>query len=110
MRSQFKIGSKVLVTTDNWFVTPDGRSCNAVFGTVKAITDSTEQLGIRTNARSTNWYVEVGDMLIAGCQIHYMIRTNQVNERSHLTETVHEGENRPISQMSRIYLADNFQE
>lgn len=34
-----------------------------------------DTLGIKTNARSTNWYAFVGDeekgIIVAGCQIHY---------------------------------------
>lgn len=75
----FKIGDKVLITTDNWFITPSGENYRAVFGTVHNILTDELALGIRTNARSTNWYIEVGNMLIAGCQIHYAIRTDSIN-------------------------------
>ena len=71
-----KIGDKVLVTVDQWFYTPSGNSCNAVFGTVKSIENAEKVLGIKPNSRSTNWYLEVGNMIIAGCQIHYIIKTN----------------------------------
>lgn len=32
-----KVGDKVLVTVDNWFHAPDGKSYRSVFGTVNAI-------------------------------------------------------------------------
>ena len=66
-------GTKVLVTTDSWFYAPDGKSYRAVYGTVRGVKDSQASLGIRTNSRSTNWYLDVGNMTIAGCQIHYVI-------------------------------------
>ena len=71
-----EIGSKAIITCDNWFYGPDGRSYRAVFGTVKAVRGDQETLGIKTNARSTNWYVEIGSMIIAGCQIHYAMRAD----------------------------------
>ena len=63
--SRFQIGTKMLVTTDNWFVGPNGESYKAAFGTVRAIRNDQESLGVRTNAKSTNWYLELGNMLIA---------------------------------------------
>lgn len=62
-----EIGSRVLVTVDNWFVGPDGRSYKAIFGTVRAIRSDQETLGVRTNAKSTNWYAEIGNATVAGC-------------------------------------------
>lgn len=68
------IGSTILITCDNWFFAPDGQSYRAVWGTVKAVRADNEVLGLKTNARSTNWYVEIGNMVVAGCQIHYAIK------------------------------------
>lgn len=65
------IGQTILVTTDNWFYAPDGKTYRAVFGTLRGVLSDGQVLGIKTNARSTNWYLEVGNMVIAGCQIHY---------------------------------------
>lgn len=74
-----EIGDKAIITTDNWFYAPDGRQYKAVYGTVKAVRSSEDTLGIRTNARSTNWYVEIGNMTIAGCQIHYLVKSSSCN-------------------------------
>ena len=71
-----QIGCTALITTDNWFIAPDGQMYRAVFGAVKAIRNDEATLGVRTNAKSTNWYVEIGNMTIAGCQIHYAIKTD----------------------------------
>ena len=76
MKQNIHIGQKVLLTTHNWFIAPDGRQYMAAYGTVKAVLDSAEVLGVRTNSRSTNWYVELGNMTIAGCQIFYAVRTD----------------------------------
>jgi hypothetical protein len=68
-----KIGSTVLITTNNWFYAPNGRSYRGVFGTVKAVMDDEQTLGVKTNRNATNWYVEIGNMTIAGCQIFYAV-------------------------------------
>ena len=72
-------GDKCLITTDNWFYAPDGIQYRAVFGTVKNVLDPEQTLGLKTNRNSTNWYVEIGNMLLAGCQIHYLVKIDQVN-------------------------------
>ena len=74
-----EVGKKAIITTDCWFIAPNGKQYRSVFGTVKAVKSSEETLGVRTNARSTNWYVEIGCMTLAGCQIHYAIRTDHCN-------------------------------
>lgn len=71
-----EVGQKALITCDAWFYAPNGQQYRSVFGTVKAVRSSEETLGVRTNAKSTNWYVEIGCMTIAGCQIHYVVRCN----------------------------------
>lgn len=64
----------MLITCDNWFVAPDGKMYKAVWGSVEVKQDN-DLLGIKTNARSTNWYAVVGTggkrVVLAGCQIHY---------------------------------------
>ena len=101
------VGEKVLVTTDNWFHAPDGLPYKAVFGTVKGVFDSVESLGIQTNRNATNWYMEVGNMTIAGCQIHYVIKTDTVNFGVVNDFDVTNGEVRKTDlPFSRIYNAD----
>jgi hypothetical protein len=79
MESSMQVGQKALITTNAWFYGPDGRQYRAAFGTVKAVRTSEDTLGVRTNARSTNWYVKIGNLTIAGCQIHYALRCDTVN-------------------------------
>lgn len=71
------IGDNVLVTTDSWFYAPNGKKYRAVWGELKAIRETESVLGIKTNAKSTNWYAEIGNMVIAGCQVHYIIKTDK---------------------------------
>lgn len=74
-------GKKYLITTDGWFYGPDGGQYRGVYGTVNIVEDSI--LGIKTNARSSNWFARVGDddvfVVIAGCQIHYAVKCDSVN-------------------------------
>lgn len=72
-----EVGKRMLVTTNNWFYAPDGKAYKAVFGTVRSIKSDTETLGIKTNARATNWYVQIGNVMIAGCQIHYAVECEE---------------------------------
>lgn len=104
---EFKVGEKYLINTDNWFTAPDGESYKAAFGTVTAVLSDNETLGIKTNRGATNWYVLIGNMLIAGCQIHYCIKTNKVSFSACTREFEYEGELKICpSSGSRIYNAD----
>lgn len=70
---------KYLITTDEWFIAPDGQQYKAVWGEVKILGD--EALGVKTNRNSTNWYARVGNdndhIIIAGCQIHYAFKSEE---------------------------------
>lgn len=70
------VGQNYLLTLSDWVYTPSGLQKNAVFGKVEAILSDEDTLGIKTNRGSTNWYVKIGDMLVAGCRIHYAIKTD----------------------------------
>lgn len=72
-----EIGKRYLITSDSWFYAPNGKAYRAAFGTVYGIKTSEETLGVRTNAKSTNWYVEIGRLIIAGCQIHQAVRCDE---------------------------------
>jgi hypothetical protein len=67
---------KYLITTDGWFIAPDGQEYKAVWGDVLILEDSL--LGLKTNRNSTNWYAKVGTesnhVVVAGCQIHYAVK------------------------------------
>ena len=70
---------KYLITSDSWFYGADGRQYRAVWGEVEIVTDSI--LGIKTNARSSNWFAKISGeknhVIIAGCQIHYAVKTDE---------------------------------
>jgi len=101
------IGKKYLITTDEWFIAPDGESYRAVFGTIKAVMSDEQTLGIKTNRGSTNWYVQIGSMFIAGCQIHYAVETLKVSPTPPMRELDHEGRIHPNQCLaSAIFHAD----
>lgn len=83
---------KYLITTDEWFIAPDGISYKAAWGSVEIMEDAF--LGLKTNKNSANWYAKVGGesshIIIAGCQVHYAIRC----------------ENKPSTKPSQDWLAD----
>ena len=73
---KIEIGETALVTTNDWFLAPNGTEYKAVFGTVTAIGSAVDVLGVETN----DWYLDIGDMIIAGCQINCLIRTDQYDD------------------------------
>lgn len=75
-----EIGKKALVTTSEWFYAPDGAVYRAVFGTVRGVMSAAETLGIKPKAGDASWFLEIGNMTIAGCQIKYAIRTDKCND------------------------------
>jgi hypothetical protein len=67
---------KYLITTDNWFIAPDGKHYRAVWGNCQTVT-AEEALGLVPNRNSANWFVKVEnngeEVVLAGCQIHYAV-------------------------------------
>lgn len=74
-----KIGKNVLATCSAWFCAPDGKEYKAIHGTLKAIHTSESTLGFTPSRTHTNWYFEIGNIIIAGCQILYLIESENVN-------------------------------
>jgi len=102
-----EIGQTYLITTDCFFIAPDGNEYRAVFGTINAINSDKECLGITTNRGSTNWYVSIGNMMVAGCQIHYAIQTNNCNLKPFVRTVEHHGDTMFCKESnSRIYDAN----
>lgn len=71
------IGKKVLVTTSEWFVAPNGRTYKAAWGTLHAINEAKESVGFAINRAHANWFIEIGNMVIAGCQVMYLMEQEQ---------------------------------
>jgi len=102
---KIEVGKRYLITTDNWFYAPNGAQHRVVFGKVSAVQNSEETLGIRTNRNATNWYVVIGNMIVAGCQIHYAIQTNECHLGEAEIEVEYEGKLIKQLASSRVYNA-----
>lgn len=99
---------KYLITTDSWFYAPDGKHYRSVWGEVKIVTD--EILGIKTNARSSNWFAKIGTednhVIVAGCQIHYAVKSEKEPTQTLVEDfEVVSGEVKNYNRPSSIYLA-----
>ena len=70
---------KYLITTEAWFIAPDGKSYRAVWGEAQTMTalEALEAPGVEPNRNGANWMVKIGTdehhIIIAGCQIHYAV-------------------------------------
>lgn len=73
MNEQF-LNQKVLITTQSWFFAPDGIQYRAVWGTLKGIHAAKDALGFQVNHSHANFYIHIGNTVIAGCQALYCIR------------------------------------
>lgn len=97
-----------LITTDNWFFAPDGKSYRSVWGNVVITDDSV--LGIKTNARSSNWFAKVGSddnyVIIAGCQIHYAVKCDKPNINEIEDFNTESGECKKYIRPTLIYIAE----
>lgn len=100
------IGDKAVVTTFDWFHAPDGQSYKAVFGTIKGIYNAEEVLGIISNKHSTNWYLEIGNVVIAGCQIHYLVKTDKFENKPFIREWDFEDKLIFKEAPSRVYVSE----
>lgn len=101
-----QIGDKYLITTNEWFYAPDGQSYRAVYGKINKIVSDSELLGMVTNRHSTNWYLHIGNMIVAGCQIYYAIKTDNCSKEKPYYDLEYEGKITEVESMSRIYFAE----
>ena len=67
------IGKNVLITTQDWFVAPNGSEYKACYGELKGVHEAGKTLGFIPNRSHANWYIEIGNMIIMGCQVMYVI-------------------------------------
>jgi hypothetical protein len=70
---EIKEGEYYLVNTDGWWYAPDGIQYKAIWGKASII-KTEEALGFTPIRPSTNWFICIGNMIIAGCQIHYLMK------------------------------------
>lgn len=74
------INKKCLITTSGWFVAPDGKEYRAVWGELKAIHEVGKSLGFIPNRSHANWFVEIGGMIVMGCQVMYFVACPEMPE------------------------------
>lgn len=67
------LNKQVLVTCQSWFYGKDGVQYRAIWGTLKAVHEVKEIFGFTPNRAHANWAVEIGDMVVMGCQVLYVI-------------------------------------
>ena len=100
---------KYLITTDAWFIAPDGKQYKAAWGECEIMSDNL--LEIATNRNSTNWFVKVGSIskhvIIAGCQIHYAVKSEECPEISDVEDWHADGVNfNKYLRPTQIYIAE----
>jgi hypothetical protein len=97
---------KYLITTDAWFYGPDGKQYKALWGEVEIISDAI--LGIKTNVRSSNWFAKVSGkknhVIIAGCQIHYAVKTDNEPETTFSDTTITDGVRKTEERQYAVYI------
>lgn len=76
------INKKVLVTTEGWFYGKDGKTYRAIYGTLKAIHQAEKVVGFTPSRGNVNWFYEIGNMVIMGCQIMYIVQADEVHTGS----------------------------
>lgn len=108
-KKMMQIGERYLVTTDNWFEAPDGKTYRAAWGTVRVVSD--EILGIQTNRNSSNWFLSIGSqsrhIIVAGCQVHYAIRCEEQPFTGDSEDWyIHEGKPVINQTPTKIYIAE----
>jgi hypothetical protein len=86
------INKKVLITTQNWFYGKDGRQYRAVHGTLKAVHEAGKTLGFIPNRSHANWFIEIGEMIIMGCQVMYIVECESINTGKVTDWSVTEGQ------------------
>jgi hypothetical protein len=104
-----KEGKKYLVTTDNWFIAPDGNQYRCAWGTCNLKTTQ-EIFNFTPLKPSTNWFMEVGGngkkIIIGGCQIHFVIECENLPEDEFKNVSYIDKDTGVSQKMSRIYIAE----
>ena len=100
---------KYLITTDSWFIAPNGYQYKAVWGEVEIVDDSI--LGIKTNRGSANWFAKVGTeqnhVIVAGCQIHYACKSEKEPSTEKVTDWQMDASNYNEAETpTRIYIVN----
>jgi hypothetical protein len=102
------LNKKVIITTQSWFYAPDGVLYRAVWGTLKGVHAAKDVLGFTVNHSHANFYVEIGDTVIAGCQALYCVACPTRPEFKEVQHAVYDNPNglKVFNRPNEIYLAE----
>jgi len=100
------IGKKVLVTTSEWFIAPNGKSYKAIWGTLHTINEAKESVGFAINRTHANWFIEIGNMVVAGCQIFYLMACEERPETGIIDDWTSDNGGTSYRHPSSIWVAD----
>jgi hypothetical protein len=102
------INKTVLLTSQSWFYAPDGKQYKSVWGTLKGIHEAGKTLGFIPNRSHANWFIEIGNMTIMGCQVLFVVLCDKP-EMGPVTDWTYEKEGGKAIEYERptaIYIAD----
>lgn len=101
-----EVGKKVLITTQEFFVAPDGLQYKSVLGSFMGVHSSEELLSnTETYETPRKWYLRVGSMMIPESQVNSIVITEEAmlgGVKEYLSSFEKNGYTRP----SFIYNAD----
>lgn len=103
------LNQKVLITTNNWFYAPDGMKYSAVWGTLKNIHEAKDVFGFTPNRNHANWFVEIGNMIITGCQVNYCVICPTKPDFEKVKHAMYghgDGAYREFERMNEIYISE----
>ncbi len=102
------LNQKVIITTSNWFYAPDGKNYRAVWGTLKGVHAAKDVLGFTVNASHANFYIEIGTMVIAGCQALYCMQCDNKPDFEKVSHSMYDSATgyKVIERSNEIYLSE----
>ena len=103
----YLLNKKVLITTAQWFIAPDGKQYRAAWGELKGVHEAGKTLGFIPNRSHANWFLQVGNMTIMGCQVLYVIECeNKPNAERVEDYTTNTGELKEFHRPTQIYICE----
>lgn len=100
------LNKNVLITCQGWFLAPDGKQYLGAWGKLTAIHEAGKTLGFIPNRSHANWFIELGPMIIMGCQVMYLIACPNEPELGEVDDFVEkDGEIKIFKRPSKIYKA-----
>lgn len=102
-----KLEGTYLVTSNKWFVTPDGTEKRAVWGEVEIV--KYKDYGITPAEGHAEYMLKVGTeenhVFIAGCHVHYLVKCKRPIDESSF-KIIEHNTGEMISRKNPIYIAE----